>query len=93
MLRRAFQTVKVAIKGRGPYCLWTVIWRPSLLLAGLTATKLGGSLQLSVCFPKSSALMMTCILLQAAVEYFRLMLPPWDAKGSCKGWVKLSVRP
>ena len=33
-----------------------------------------------------------CNLLQAAAEYFRLMLPPWDAQGSCKGWVKLAVR-
>lgn len=31
--------------------------------------------------------------LQAAVEYFQLMLPPWDAKGLCNEWEKMAVRP
>ena len=33
-----------------------------------------------------------CAPLQAAVEYFRLMLPPWDAKGLCNEWEKMAVR-
>ena len=33
-----------------------------------------------------------CAPLQAAVEYFRLMLPPWDAKGLCNDWDKMAVR-
>ena len=26
------------------------------------------------------------------MEYFRLMLPPWDAKGLCNEWEKMAVR-
>ena len=26
------------------------------------------------------------------MEYFRLMLPPWDAKGHCNEWEKMAVR-
>ena len=33
-----------------------------------------------------------CAPLQAAVEYFRLMLPPWDAKGLCNEWERMAVR-
>ena len=30
-------------------------------------------------------------MMQAAVEYFRLLLPPWDASGGSNGWVKMKV--
>ena len=32
------------------------------------------------------------VTLQAAAEYYRLMLPPWDANGGSGDWVKSAVR-
>ena len=32
------------------------------------------------------------LVLQAAVEYFRLMLPPWDASGTSNDWEIMAVR-
>ena len=32
-----------------------------------------------------------CLPSQAAVEYFRLMLPPWDTKGGPNRWLHMEV--
>ena len=46
----------------------------------------------AVCRSSVSFLIFLTIFLQAAVEYFRLMLPPWDAKDGCKDWKQMEVR-
>ena len=72
--------------------VWAFMWHPALSLMGMTSLQRVTFVD-CLHFNVICSLDCPCIMAQAAAEYFRLMLPPWDAKGSCKGWIKLSVRP